>query len=202
MTELRASGRAWVFGDAVNTDEMFPGFAMRMPTEEAARHMFDATRPGWPALVRPGDIVVAGRNFGLGSSRPVPLLFKALGVAAVAAEQFNSLFYRNCVNYGLLAVAVPGARGLVTEGDTVTVDPVAGRLVNETTGAAGEGTPLPPLLLDIVRAGGIFPRLEAAGKLRPRQWRRGPRLVQLRACRGARQGRPSLDGNLAKEVCK
>jgi 3-isopropylmalate/(R)-2-methylmalate dehydratase small subunit len=165
---VTARGRAWVFGDDVNTDDMFPGFAMRLPVAEAARHMFNASRPDWPGLVRPGDIVVAGRNFGLGSSRPVPLLFSELGVAAVAAEQFNSLFYRNCINYGLLAVTVPGVTKLVAEGDTVVVDPVAGRLVNETTGAAGEGAPLPPLLLDIVRAGGIFPRLEAAGKLRPR----------------------------------
>ncbi|HEY1702541.1 MAG TPA: 3-isopropylmalate dehydratase [Trebonia sp.] len=166
---LRARGRAWVFGDAVNTDDMFPGFAMRLPTEEAARYMFNATRPDWPTLVRPGDIVVAGRNFGLGSSRPVPLLFKSLGVAAVAAEQFNSLFYRNCINYGLLAVSIPDVRSLVTEGDTVTVDPVAGRLVNESTGAVSEGAALPSFLLDIVQAGGIFPRLEAAGKLRPHE---------------------------------
>ena len=116
---MSATGRAWVFGDEVNTDDMYPAFAMRLPMAEAAAHMFNASRPGWPALVRPGDIVVGGRNFGLGSSRPVPMLFKELGIAGLVAEQFNSLFYRNCINYGLLALTVPDARELITEGDQV-----------------------------------------------------------------------------------
>ncbi len=130
---MSATGRAWVFGDEVNTDDMYPAFAMRLPMAEAATHMFNASRPGWPALVRPGDIVVGGRNFGLGSSRPVPMLFKELGIAGLVAEQFNSLFYRNCINYGLLALTVPDARELITEGDQVCLDIEAGRLVNETT---------------------------------------------------------------------
>lgn len=92
--EERVSGRAWVFGDEINTDDMYPGFAMKLPVPEAARHMFDATRPDWPQLVRPGDIVVGGRNFGLGSSRPVALLFQELGVRCLLAEEFNSLFLR------------------------------------------------------------------------------------------------------------
>ena len=164
---MSATGRAWVFGDEVNTDDMYPAFAMRLPMAEAATHMFNASRPGWPALVRPGDIVVAGRNFGLGSSRPVPLLFKELGIAGLVAEQFNSLFYRNCINYGLLALTVPDARELITEGDQVCLDIEAGRLVNETTGATAQAVPLPGFLREILAAGGIFPQLEANGRLRP-----------------------------------
>ena len=164
---MSAAGRAWVFGDEVNTDDMYPGFAMRMPMAEAATHMFNASRPGWPALVRPGDIVVGGRNFGLGSSRPVPVLFKELGIAGLVAEQFNSLFYRNCINYGLLALTVPDARELITEGDRVSLDTEAGRLVNETTGATAQAVPLPGFLREIVAAGGIVPQLEASGRLRP-----------------------------------
>jgi 3-isopropylmalate/(R)-2-methylmalate dehydratase small subunit len=171
MTEtadrLRVTGRAWVFGDDVNTDDMYPGFAMRLPLDEAARHMFDASRPGWPELVHPGDIVVAGRDLGLGSSRPVPLLFRELGVAALVSDQFNSLFFRNCVNYGLPPVTVPGITERVAEGDVLDLDLEASRLVNTATGATETLTPLPGFLLDILRAGGLFPRLEADGYLRP-----------------------------------
>lgn len=166
---LRVTGRAWVFGDDINTDDMYPGFAMRLPLDEAARYMFDASRPGWPDLVRPGDIVVAGRNLGLGSSRPVPLLFAELGVAALVSEQFNSLFFRNCINYGLPPVTLPGATRRVTEGDELDLDLEEGRLVNTTTGTTDALGPLPDFLLDILRAGGLFPRLEADGLLRPRE---------------------------------
>ncbi|NKQ52852.1 3-isopropylmalate dehydratase [Amycolatopsis sp. K13G38] len=161
---LRITGRAWVLGDGVNTDEMYPGFAMRLPVAEAARHMFRATRPGWTELVRPGDIVVGGRNFGLGSSRPVPLLFAELGVAALVAEQFNSLFFRNCVNYGLPAATLAGATNLISEGDLLDIDFEAGRLT-----ACGETRPIAPLpgfLLEVLRAGGLVPQLETAGLLR------------------------------------
>ncbi|PKW00008.1 3-isopropylmalate/(R)-2-methylmalate dehydratase small subunit [Amycolatopsis echigonensis] len=163
--ELVVTGRAWVFGDGINTDDMYPGFAMRLPLDEAARHVFHASRPGWPDLVRPGDIVVAGRNFGLGSSRPVPLLFRELGVAALVAEQFNSLFFRNCVNYGLPAATLPDATKLIEEGETVRVDFSEGSL--EAGGTAHPIAPLPELLRSVLAAGGLFPQLEAAGKLRP-----------------------------------
>ena len=85
----------------------------------------------------------------------------------MVAEQFNSLFYRNCINYGLLALTVPDARELITEGDQVCLDTEAGRLVNETTGATAQAVPLPGFLREIVAAGGIFPQLEASGRLRP-----------------------------------
>src|SRR5699024_5024744 len=97
-------GRAWRFGDTSTTDELYPRFALRLPVEEASWRMFHSVRPGWPEQVTPGDIVVAGRNFGLGSSRAVPLLFQHLGVSCLVAEYFNSLFLRNCINYGLPAI--------------------------------------------------------------------------------------------------
>lgn len=121
-TDLTVTGRAWVFGDEINTDDMYPGRAMGLPVAEASTHMFDATRPGWPKLVEPGDIVVAGQNFGIGSSRPVAELFVELGVGALVAEQYNSLFLRNCLNYGLPAVTIPDARAFITESDLVTID--------------------------------------------------------------------------------
>lgn len=159
------SGRVWVFGDSIDTDAMYPAFAMKMDVPEAARHVFHQLRPGWTDQVRPGDIVVAGRNFGVGSSRPVATLFRTLGVAALLAEDFNSLFFRNAVNAGLPALTVPGARGVFRDGDEVTVDIATGDYRNDTTAATGHTTPLPPLILEILASGGVLARLAERGYL-------------------------------------
>jgi 3-isopropylmalate/(R)-2-methylmalate dehydratase small subunit len=158
------TGRTWVFGDSLDTDAMYPGFAMKLPVPEAARHVFYALRPGWTDQVRPGDIVVAGRNFGIGSSRPVAALMRHLGIAALVAEEFNSLFLRNAINNGLPALTVPGVRDVVSEGDEVTINLTEGWLTDgpHRLGAA----PLPRMVLDILDAGGLLPRLAADGYLR------------------------------------
>src|SRR6476660_7321176 len=91
------SGRVWVFGDGLNTDALYPAFAMKMDPPEAAKHVCYAVRPGWIDQVSHGDVVVAGRNFGVGSSRPVASLSVELGVSGLGAEEFNSLFFRNAV---------------------------------------------------------------------------------------------------------
>lgn len=162
---LRVRGRVWVFGDNINTDDMYPGFAMKLPLHEAAHHMFDATRPGWSAQVEAGDIVVAGRNFGLGSSRPVAELFLSLGVSCLIAEQFNSLFMRNALNYGLPAITLADARKLISEGDEVDVDVAGGTGRNVTTGTSLEFPVLPDFILDVLRSGGLTEQLIAAGYL-------------------------------------
>lgn len=165
VPDLTCCGRAWVFGDGVNTDEMFPGFAMKLPVAEAARHMFNATRPDWPERVRPGDLVVGGRNFGMGSSRPVPLLFAELGVGGILAEEFNSLFLRNCVNYGLPVLTVPGIREKVTEGQELCMDLTHASVENTTTGEKLHGTAFPEFILEIIRSGGVLAKLENDGLL-------------------------------------
>ncbi len=104
---MKFTGKVWVFGDDLNTDAMYPGFAMKMDPPEAAKHIFYEVRPGWTDEVSAGDIVMAGKNFGVGSSRPVAALFAELGVAGLVAEEFNSLFFRNAVNAGLPAMTVP-----------------------------------------------------------------------------------------------
>ncbi|MFH8446002.1 3-isopropylmalate dehydratase [Streptomyces sp. NPDC018026] len=162
---LRMRGRAWVFGDEVNTDDMYPGFAMKLPVPEAAQHMFDATRPGWPALVEAGDIVVAGKNFGLGSSRACAELFVHLGISCLVAEQYNSLFHRNALNYGLPALAVPDVRTLIDEGDVVEIDSADGLLRNETRGTEHHIEPLPGFVVELIAGGGLINRLESQGFL-------------------------------------
>ncbi len=160
---LAISGKVWVFGDNLNTDAMYPAFAMKMDPPEAARHIFYEVRPGWTDQVQRGDIVVAGKNFGIGSSRPVAALFTELGVAGLVAEEFNSLFFRNAVNAGLPAMTVPDATSIFSDGDTATFDLTDGSWRNDTTGASGTVPKLPDLLLDIIASGGVMPRLAAQG---------------------------------------
>jgi 3-isopropylmalate/(R)-2-methylmalate dehydratase small subunit len=155
--------RAWVVGDSVDTDNMYPGFAMKLPIEEAARHIFYDLRPGWTDEVEPGDIVIAGKNFGIGSSRPVAQLFKQLGVAALVAEEFNSLFLRNSINFGLPAVTIPGVRSAIADQDRVTLDVRNATIEKLADGTTLTGTPLPGFVLDIVAQGGLLPKLVADG---------------------------------------
>jgi 3-isopropylmalate/(R)-2-methylmalate dehydratase small subunit len=161
--DLHPRGRTWVFGDGVNTDEMYPGFAMRLSHEEAARHMFNATRPDWPELVRPGDVLVGGRRFGLGSARPVPVLLKILGISCVLADEFTSLFLRNCINHGLPVLAVPGVSAAFAEGQHAEVDIEQARVVNVETGQELTGRRYPDLVLDLLRHGGVVPDLVRRG---------------------------------------
>lgn len=161
------TGLVWTFGDSLNTDAMYPAFAMKMDIAEASRHVFHQVRPGWTEQVAAGDIVIAGKNFGLGSSRPVAALFRRLGVAALVAEEFNSLFLRNAVNAGLPALTAPGVTGLFHDGDRGTFDFATGAYRNETTGAVGQGGALPPLVLEILASGGVLPRLAEQGFLPP-----------------------------------
>lgn len=159
------TGRVWVFGDSLDTDAMYPAFAMKLELSEAARHIFYQVRPGWTDLAAPGDIVIAGTNFGVGSSRPVAALFQQLSVAAVVAESFNSLFFRNAVNAGLPAITAPGITEHFQDGQTGTFDLATGTYRNESTGISGLGRPLPPLLLEIISSGGILARLAEQGFL-------------------------------------
>ncbi|MCE0763700.1 3-isopropylmalate dehydratase [Pseudonocardia kujensis] len=160
------TGRTWVIGDSVDTDAMYPGFAMKLPVEEAARHVLYDLRPGWTEQVEAGDILVAGRNFGIGSSRPVAALLRHLGIAALIAEEFNSLFLRNAINNGLPALAVPDVRRFVSEGDVLTLNLATGQV--DTPAGRLDAAPLPAMVLDILDAGGLLPRLAAAGYL-PRE---------------------------------
>ncbi|WP_194894533.1 3-isopropylmalate dehydratase [Catenulispora pinisilvae] len=162
---LHVTGRVWVFGHGLTTDDMYPPDAMKLDIPEAAKQVFYNVRPGWSAQVQPGDIVVAGRNFGLGSSRPVAALFRQLGVAALIAEEFNSLFFRNAVNAGLPAMTVPGATEVFHDGDIAAVDLAAGSWANQTTQISGTVPVLPDLVLEIIAGGGVLARLARQGYL-------------------------------------
>ncbi len=164
---MRAEGGAWVFAeDNVNTDLMMPAATFRMPRAEQAKHVFATYRPGWAAEVGPGDIIVGGRNFGTGSSRPAPALMADLGIVAVVAESLNGLFFRNCINSGVGAVECPGIAAAVTEPDVVAVDLPTGTVTNRRTGDSLAGSALPDELIAIIADGGLLPRLQRGGYVR------------------------------------
>ncbi len=156
-------GRVWKFGDDINTDLIMPQVAFPLPLEEQVKHVFRANRPGWITQVREGDMIVGGRNFGTGSSRPAAKLLRHLGITCLVAESINGLFYRNCVNFALAPMQCPGVATAFTEGDTAAVDLEAGTVTNLRTGTVLHGEPLPALLREIIAAGGIMARLEQQG---------------------------------------
>jgi 3-isopropylmalate/(R)-2-methylmalate dehydratase small subunit len=153
-------GTAWIFGDDVNTDALAPGKYMKFGIEEIARHCLESVDPTFASRVAPGDVVVGGRNFGLGSSREqAPAALRHLGVTAVLATSFAGLFYRNALNLGLTALACPDA-WRIRAGDALHIDAEAGRIENQTTGETLACEPIPPHLMEMVRDGGLLPHLE------------------------------------------
>lgn len=154
-----SGGRAWVFGDDIDTDLLAPGLYMKGPLEEMARHCLEAVDPAFATGVENGDVLVAGANFGIGSSREqAAQALKQLGIAAVVARSFGGIFYRNALNAGLLALVCAEA-GRVSADDRLRVDGVAGRIDNLTTGETLACDPLPGHLMEMIEAGGLVPHL-------------------------------------------
>lgn len=152
-------GRAFVFGDNVDTDALAPGIYMKGPIEALARHCLEALDPAFAATVRPGDVVVGGENFGMGSSREqAAMVLRQLGLAAVIARSFAGLFFRNSLNLGLAPLECAEA-GRIRAGDAVSVDPIAGRISNRTQGETYACEPIPAHLLEMVSDGGLIPHL-------------------------------------------
>jgi 3-isopropylmalate/(R)-2-methylmalate dehydratase small subunit len=162
------AGKVWKFGDDINTDLMLPGSVMLKNEPEQARAVFSANRPGWVDQMKPGDVIVGGRNYGMGSNRPAARSLRNIGVGFLLADSINGLFFRNCVNYGLLAFECPGVAAAFEEGDEAQLDLDAWTVRNQRTGAALTPLRFPDRLLKLMRGGGIFPLLEAEGLIAPR----------------------------------
>lgn len=154
------SGRAWIFGDDVDTDAIAPGTYMKSGIDELARHCLETLDPTFARDVRPGDVLVAGRNFGAGSSREqAPQALKHLGIAALVAPSFAGLFYRNALNLGLPALVCPDA-GAIRPGDRLRVDAEAGQIENLSRGETLACEPIPAHLMQMLRDGGLLAHLE------------------------------------------
>jgi len=163
---MSMSGRVWVVGDNINTDLILPIQAYYLSVEEQPAWVFSANRPGWSDEVTPGDILVAGRNFGVGSSRPAARSLKNLGLACLLAESINGLFYRNAVNFAFPALEAPGVMALFQEGDTAEIVFDSAEISNPKRGESLAGAPMPPQLLRILKAGGIYPLLQSENLIR------------------------------------
>lgn len=158
-------GRAWVFGDRIDTDVLAPGYAIKKSPEELAKHCLEAVNPEFAPSVRPGDIVVGGVNFGLGSSREQAASSLAtLGIGAVIAKSFARIFYRNAINIGLPAVTLDLTLDIKT-GDLLRLDLENGKLIRVADGYQREVEPMAPHIIDILESGGLMAQLQK--KLNP-----------------------------------
>jgi 3-isopropylmalate/(R)-2-methylmalate dehydratase small subunit len=161
------TGRIWKFGDDINTDLMLPGPLLTASAAEQARAVFSANRPGWVDQVLSGDIIVGGRNFGTGSSRPAARSLRNLGLGCLVAESINGLFFRNAVSFGFLALECPGVHAAFEEGQTAEISLDDWTLRNRDSGAVLPVAPVPDRLLALMTGGGIYPLLEAQGLIAP-----------------------------------
>lgn len=154
-------GRAWVYGDSIDTDQLAPVESYKsIPPEEGMHLCLRSLDPDFAAGVREGDVFVAGINLGVGSSREqAPQFLKMLGIRAVLAKSFARIFYRNTLNFGLPALICPEA-GCINPGDRLRVDPLAGTVEDLTTGKVLECEPLPEHLLTMIADGGLLPHLK------------------------------------------
>lgn len=153
-------GHAWTYGDNINTDIISPPAFMELPIAEAACHAMAPVDPDFGRCVRGGDLLVAGYNLGSGSSRETaPLTLKALGISAVIARSYARIFYRNCINIGLLALECPHA-DKISRGDELEIDLDHSVIYNRARAEEYAISPIPEHILDLIRAGGLIPYLE------------------------------------------
>lgn len=161
------TGKTWLFGDNINTDLILPGRAQLFTEEEQKLCVFEANRPGWINEIDHGDIIIGGQNFGMGSSRPAARSLRNIGLACLLADSINGLFFRNCVNWGFLALECPGVSLAFQEGDVAEVSFENFSVTNSRTGEVLSAGAIPDQLLATMQAGGIFPVLEAEGLVAP-----------------------------------
>ncbi|MFH1058125.1 MAG: 3-isopropylmalate dehydratase small subunit [Pseudomonadota bacterium] len=154
------SGRAWIFGDHVDSDAILAARHLNENSPRAwAEHVLEVLRPEFPREVGFGDIVVAGRNFGCGSAREqAPMALRAAGVGAVIAQSFARMFFRNAFNLGLLIFECPEAFTRVHDGDHLDLDPYSGTINDLDQGISFQAQPLDPYLVALAGDGGLLKR--------------------------------------------
>ena len=153
-------GRSWKFGDDIDTDQIIPAkYAVHSLDErELGRHALEGNREGWAQLVTPGDILVAGSNFGCGSSREIaPVAIRGAGIAAVVADSFARIFFRNAINMGYPILQSPAAAEGVEEGDELEIDLERGVIRNLTRGDEYACEAFPAFMNELMRMGGLAP---------------------------------------------
>ncbi|AFV12176.1 3-isopropylmalate dehydratase small subunit LeuD [Thermacetogenium phaeum DSM 12270] len=155
---MQIKGRVWKFGNDVDTDLIIPArYLNTTDPQELAAHCMEDADPGFAKVVQKGDILVAGKNFGCGSSREhAPIAIKAAGVSCVIAATFARIFYRNAVNIGLPILECPEAAAALQQGDVVEVDLSTGIIKNLSRPGEHQAAPFPPFMQEIIKAGGLI----------------------------------------------
>lgn len=156
-------GNAYTFGDNINTDVIYPGKYLSITTDlqEMARHCFETVYPDFLKTARPGDVIVAGRNFGCGSSREqAAACLKYFGISAIIAESFARIFFRNAINLGLPVLVAPGITQKVQNNDTLEIDLENGIIKNMRTKEETKTAKLPPFIFKVINEGGLIPYLK------------------------------------------
>jgi 3-isopropylmalate/(R)-2-methylmalate dehydratase small subunit len=158
---MKLRGRAWTFGDDVSTDAIVPGAYLKLTDlADVAPHVMEGLDPTFAQRVRPGDIVVGGRNFGKGSSREsAPGALKQVGVSAIVAVSFGRIFFRNAINFGLPVLECPDA-GRIHQDDELEIEPRTGLIRNVTQRFELQAQSLPEHILELIELGGLVPYLE------------------------------------------
>lgn len=154
---MKVSGKSYKYGDNVDTDVIIPARYLNTPdAKELAKHCMEDIDTAFASNVKPGEIMIAGKNFGCGSSREhAPLAIKTCGVACVIAATFARIFYRNALNIGLPILECPEAAAAIKAGDVVSVDFDTGVITDETSGKTFQGEPFPPFMQELIAAGGL-----------------------------------------------
>lgn len=159
-TNLNDMAKAHVYGDNIDTDRIIPGkYTKTLDLSSLSAHVMEDLDPEFSSRFNTGDLIVAGDNFGCGSSREqAPLALKTAGVSVVIARFFARIFFRNAINIGLPVLEVPHHN--IQTGDELSFDLAAGKVVNHTRQEVYEATPLPPVMLNIMQEGGLVPYLK------------------------------------------
>jgi 3-isopropylmalate/(R)-2-methylmalate dehydratase small subunit len=163
---MEIEGRSWKFGSDVDTDAIIPARYLNLTDgKELAKHAMEDERPEFIKEVQPGDILVAEKNFGCGSSREhAPLALKAAGISCVIAESFARIFYRNGFNQGVPLLESAEAARTIRDGDRVRVNLNTGEIVDLTQNMTFFAKPIPAFMLNLVKDGGLIPHLRKAKK--------------------------------------
>jgi len=159
---MKISSHAYILGDDVDTDAIIPArFLNTSDPEELGSHAMEDHAPDFRRSMKNGGIVVAGKNFGCGSSREhAPVALKVAGVSLIIADSYARIFYRNAFNTGLPILESPEAAQNIKKGDAVTADIETGEIINETTGKTFHAKPIPPFMRELLDDGGLIPHLK------------------------------------------
>lgn len=159
---MQTKGTVYKYPDNVDTDVIIPARYLNTPdAQELAKHCMEDIDPEYVRKVKPGDVMVAGWNFGCGSSREhAPLVIKTCGTGCVIAKSFARIFYRNAINIGLPILECPAASEAINEGDVVAINFDTGVITDETTGQTFQAAPFPPFIQKIIKAGGLMKSIQ------------------------------------------